>query len=548
MYADHQPTADELLTFYSDYDEYLSTQWEQGEREFNEQVAGVIAGFLQDGTCLDIGCGYGLFLDEMRKLGFGVFGVEQAPGAVRYARKNGTEVFLGPVEQYFKQHAQVFRVITILNVLEHTKQPREILRQIYERLEEGGILVICVPDCQVQLILGNVRKLFGIGDPFLIDNSGRLPLAAINPPHHLVSFTPYVLRDILHQLGFTVVDIRHAPVVFNKGKPIRNILKRLAEISSDVLRFVSFSTVHLGYSTLCVAQKPKSKYAVTDARIVSHCLPKISIITPSFNQGKFLEETILSVLNQNYPNLEYIIVDGGSTDNSVQIIRKYEKHLAYWVSEKDRGQSHAVNKGLAKATGEIIGWLNSDDTYLPGTLTRIIEAFQRYPEFEVVYGDQVLTDQNGNWLRIKHELPYNYHRLCYHSYQSQPATFLKRSVIEKVGGLEEKLYYSMDYEFFLRIGRECLVRHVRHLFAAYRLHSLGKSASHGEARHLDERKAVLQKYRPKYSSIVLINKLIQAFWQAFYNMVRVALVFRDNPLSYVRYRTFKSRSKPHVNS
>jgi SAM-dependent methyltransferase len=257
VYADHQPTADELLAFYSDYDEYLSTQWEKGEKEFNEQVARVIVGFLQSGTCLDIGCGYGLFLNEMRKLGFEVLGVEQVPGAVKYAReKLEIEIFQGPVEQYLEQHAQTYNVITILNVLEHLKRPNEILYQLYKRLEEGGVLVACVPDYQLQLFVGKVRKFLGISDPFLMRGSGAL--TAINPPHHLVSFTPYVLRDILYQLGFTVLDIQHAPVVFNKGKPMRNILKRLAKISSDVLRFVSFSTVHLGYSTLCIAQKPKA--------------------------------------------------------------------------------------------------------------------------------------------------------------------------------------------------------------------------------------------------------------------------------------------------
>jgi glycosyltransferase involved in cell wall biosynthesis len=292
----------------------------------------------------------------------------------------------------------------------------------------------------------------------------------------------------------------------------------------------------------------KSKYAVTDAQMVSHCLPKISIITPSFNQGRFLEETIMSVLNQNYPNLEYIIIDGGSTDNSVEIIKKYEKYLAYWVSEKDRGQSHAVNKGLARSTGDIIGWLNSDDTYLPGTLLTVDEMFQHYRDFDVIFGDQVLTDEQGGFLRIRHEIPYSYHRLLYHMYQSQPATFLRRSVIERVGGLEETLCYSMDYEFFMRIGRYCSVRHVPRLFATYRLHPSGKSALHGEARHLQEEEAVSQKYRPRYSNIVLINKLIQWFYQAFYDMVRVALIFRDNPVSYMRYRSFKSRSKPHANS
>lgn len=119
---------------------------------------------------------------------------------------------------------------------------------------------------------------------------------------------------------------------------------------------------------------------------MSNELPKISIVTPSFNQGKYLEKTILSVLEQDYPNLEYIIIDGGSTDNSVEIIKKYEKHLAYWVSEPDRGQSHAINKGFGHATGEILGWLNSDDYYAPGAPQAIAEAFLANPDVGAIVG------------------------------------------------------------------------------------------------------------------------------------------------------------------
>lgn len=275
--------------------------------------------------------------------------------------------------------------------------------------------------------------------------------------------------------------------------------------------------------------------------------PKILIITPSFNQGRFLEDTILSVLNQNYSNLEYIIIDGGSTDYSVEIIRKHQKHLAYWVSEKDKGQSHAINKGLAKGKGEIIGWLNSDDTYLPGTLETVAKAFERFPEYDVVYGDQVLTDEDGVFLRTKHELPYSYHRLIYHMYQSQPATFFKRSVYEKLGGINEDLHYCMDHEFFLRIGKDCKVLHLPIALATYRLHAAAKSAAHGESRHRNEQHALTKKYLPKYTGSPTLNKVLQIFWRVFYLLVvRFTLVLRDNPFSYLRYRTFKIKAGMHT--
>jgi len=123
---------------------------------------------------------------------------------------------------------------------------------------------------------------------------------------------------------------------------------------------------------------------------------KISIITPSYNQGQFLEETIISVLNQDYPNLEYIIIDGGSTDKSVEIIKKYEKYLTYWVSEKDRGQTHAINKGFIKSSGSILNWLNSDDLLVPGAINSVSKAFSKHSEADFCFGDFSIIDTQSN--------------------------------------------------------------------------------------------------------------------------------------------------------
>jgi glycosyltransferase involved in cell wall biosynthesis len=140
---------------------------------------------------------------------------------------------------------------------------------------------------------------------------------------------------------------------------------------------------------------------------------KISIITPSFNQGKFIEETIQSVFSQEYTNLEYIIIDGNSTDNSIDIIQKYSEQLSYWISEKDHGQAAAINKGFNIASGDIIGWLNSDDILLPGALDKISNAFISHPDIDVVYGDYFFIDENSKILLKKKEIPVDFKIMLY---------------------------------------------------------------------------------------------------------------------------------------
>jgi glycosyltransferase involved in cell wall biosynthesis len=184
--------------------------------------------------------------------------------------------------------------------------------------------------------------------------------------------------------------------------------------------------------------------------------PRISIVTPSFNQARFIEETIRSVLLQGYPDLEYIIIDGGSTDDSVEIIRKYEPWLAHWISEKDRGQSNAINKGWNCSSGTILAWLNSDDYYFPDTIKFVAEEFVANGKYKILVGTGVIVDQSGRHLLKKFPGTFSaidMLRLC-GATPSQPAVFLRRMVFDTFGELNEDLHYVMDWEYWIRICLE----------------------------------------------------------------------------------------------
>lgn len=186
--------------------------------------------------------------------------------------------------------------------------------------------------------------------------------------------------------------------------------------------------------------------------------PLISIITPSFNQGQFIEETIRSVTEQSYSNIEYIIIDGGSTDNTVEVIKKYESRISYWISEPDRGQTHAINKGLAIATGSIVAYINSDDFYLPGALQSVAKYFVENPETDLLHGrcryvdeqGHKIGDQFGNIQSTSEML--DIWDIWWKGRQFvQPEVFWSRRISDKIGGFCERLNYVMDYDYWLRI-------------------------------------------------------------------------------------------------
>lgn len=211
--------------------------------------------------------------------------------------------------------------------------------------------------------------------------------------------------------------------------------------------------------------------------------PKISIVTCSYNQAAFLDTTIRSVLRQQVEGLEYFVVDGGSTDGSVDILHRYASDLAGWISEQDGGQSEAINKGLRRASGEIVGWLCSDDILLDGAVPEVLDYFERHPDVDAVYGDAVLIDSSGLPLRMKHEIGFMPWLLAFdHNYIPQPSMFWRRRVHEKIGYLREDLHLTMDLELWLRFARAGLkVAHVRRCWSGMRCHDSQKVFTQHEA-------------------------------------------------------------------
>lgn len=224
--------------------------------------------------------------------------------------------------------------------------------------------------------------------------------------------------------------------------------------------------------------------------------PRVSIVTPSYNQGRFLEETIRSVLLQGYPNLEYIIIDGGSTDQSIDIIQKYEPWLTYWVSEIDKGQSHAINKGFGRSTGLIIGWLNSDDVLLPAALATVAVAVPDPKEPLLIAGTAEYRDVSGTRIiGAITRVPRTFADLFSHfdTYFAQPSVFFTRQALESAGLLREDLHYAMDFELWLRMARHARIMLVEQHLSWFRQHKDAKTWR-DTLKVLDEVEQVLEAY------------------------------------------------------
>ena len=201
----------------------------------------------------------------------------------------------------------------------------------------------------------------------------------------------------------------------------------------------------------------------------------VSIITPSYNQAAYLEQTITSVLGQDHADMEYIVIDGGSTDGSVEIIKKYSDRLAYWVSEKDKGQAEAINKGFAKATGEIIAWLNSDDFYLEGTVKAAVQLFEQNPDVVLVYGNMLSVDEHGKPFNALNYKQLTLEDLLCFQIIGQPAVFMRRSALQKAGGLDLAFHFMLDHHLWIRIAQLGRILHVPQTWSAARYHPEAKN-------------------------------------------------------------------------
>jgi glycosyltransferase involved in cell wall biosynthesis len=240
--------------------------------------------------------------------------------------------------------------------------------------------------------------------------------------------------------------------------------------------------------------------------------PKVSIVTPSYNQGEFLEATIRSVLLQGYPDLEYLVIDGGSTDGSLAIIKKYENWLSGWVGEPDRGQSDAINKGFRRASGEVFGWVNSDDVYEPGALQKVSEFMAANAACDLVYGNGWTIDEKGektspcDWIR-----PFDRSLYLNSNFILQPAAFWRRALWEQAGELDPGLHWTMDWDWFIRATARTTPCYLPVDLARWRVRPEIKTYAGGHARRA-EIAQVSRKYGGIWQPTYLTYQLDRLSW------------------------------------
>ncbi len=271
--------------------------------------------------------------------------------------------------------------------------------------------------------------------------------------------------------------------------------------------------------------RPIVAFDSNDCTIQLTATPKISIVTPSFQQGDFIERTIRSVLEQSYPNLDYYIQDGGSKDNTVNVLKRYETQIMGWISENDSGQSQAINLGFSKTTGEIMAWLNSDDLIFPGTLFTVADYFNNHPDVDVVYGDRLLIDENdmeiGRWIMPGHDSDV----LSWVDFIPQETLFWRRRIWDKAGGqVDESFRFAMDWDLLVRFrDAGATFAHIPQFLGAFRIHDHQKtSASINEIGH-QEMDRIRQRVQGRIPNSKEIRKAILPF---LFKHVMVDMIYR----------------------
>lgn len=263
----------------------------------------------------------------------------------------------------------------------------------------------------------------------------------------------------------------------------------------------------------------------------------VTIITPSFNQGEFIEDTIKSVLAQDYTNIEYIVLDGASTDNTLDVLKKYEDKIQ-WKSKKDKGQSYAIEKGFKWSDGEIIIWLNSDDTLTPGAVTRAVKEFEADDELAFIYGKSHYIDAQGNLLDDYPVEPFNMDRLSKFNFISQPSVFMKKKYYENIGGIDTNLNYVFDYDLWIRLSRKYKVKFIEEFLSNYRLHEDSKTVSpiHAIKNSGELLRTVLKHYKhapPNRVFVYTYNLMIGKFkYLSKLKIILLPIVFVVSFLSY----------------
>jgi glycosyltransferase involved in cell wall biosynthesis len=275
--------------------------------------------------------------------------------------------------------------------------------------------------------------------------------------------------------------------------------------------------------------------------------PLVSIITPSYNQAQYIQETILSVRNQDYPFIEHLVVDGGSTDETLDILRQYEDRLT-WISEPDRGQADAINKGLRRARGDILAWLNSDDAYMPGAIQTVVDYFEAHPEAHFIYGDALAIDEHGRAYGIRaHVKQGGLDELVNElDFIVQPASFWRAGVWRACGELDESLHYNLDYEYWMRVARRYPLRYAPVVLARERLYAQAKSFR-GAVERLEELEAVARRHGgdglPRgYHALAAASYLLRAGqqvwkgrWSSARRDLRKAAALRPRPLKFLQF-------------